>query len=194
MLAYDNTYIYLYEVCILLGERTQATPEIVGQGLQPTSTTRTNMFINCLDAVKRFFNTYIQLAGKDLRGHSIVEKGQLAHAMVVLVKLPFCTDTGLEANVWQQACDVESYLEALGERPDPVLNTIEAHESALQFKESLARIKAWYQRMRYLGTPGAPTDLKTMSPLELMEITRKEPVLDMDLRDFDFSGMDMLWD
>ena len=151
------------------------------------------MFINCLDAVKRFFNTYIQLTGKDLRGHSIVEKGQLAHAMVVLVKLPFCTDTGLEANMWQQACDVESYLEALGDRLD-VLNTIEAHESALQFKESLARIKAWYQRMRYLGTPGAPTDLKTMSPLELMEITRKEPILDMDLRDFDFSGMEMLWE
>lgn len=194
MLAYDNIYIYLYEVCIILSERTQATQEVVGQGLQPTSALRTNMFVNCLDAVKRFFNTYIQLPGKDLRGHSIVEKGQLAHAMVVLVKLPFCTDTGLEANVWQQACDVESYLEALGDRLDPVLNRAEVHESALQFKESLGRIKAWYQRMRYLGTPGAPTDLKTMSPLELMEITRKEPVLDMDLRDFDFSGMDMLWE
>ena len=152
------------------------------------------MFITCLDAVKRFFNTYIQLPGKSLRGHSIVEKGQLAHAMVVLVKLPFCTDIGLEANVWQQACDVESYLEALSDRLDPVLNRPEVHEPALQLKESLARIKAWYQRMRYLGTPGAPTDLKTMSPLELMEITRKEPVLDMDLRDFDFSSMDMLWE
>ena len=194
MLAYDNTYIYLYEVCIILSERTQATPEVVHQDLQPTSTTRTNMFITCLDAVKRFFNTYIQLPGKRLRGHSIVEKSQLAHAMVVLVKLPFCTDTGLEANVWQQACDVESCLEALGDRLNPLLNTLEAHEPALQFKESLARIKAWYQWMRYLGTPGAPTDLKTMSPLELMEITRKEPVLDMDLRDLDFSGMDMLWE
>ena len=191
MLAYDNIYIYLYEVCIMLSERTQATPEIVSPGLQPTSSTRTNLFIKCLDAVKTFFNTYLQFPAEELRSHSILEKGQLAHAMVVLVKLPFCTDTGLEANVWQQACDVESYLEALSE---PVHNKTEMHESNLQFKESVARIKAWYQRMRYFGTPGAPTDLKTMSPLELVEITRKEPVLDMDLRDFDFGGMDILWE
>lgn len=191
MLAYDNIYIFLYEVCIMLNERSQATPEIVSQELQPTSSTRTNLFIKCLDAVKAFFNTYLQIPATELRGHSILEKGQLAHAMVVLVKLPFCTDTGLEANVWQQACDVESYLEALSE---PVHTKSEMHESNLQFKEAVARIKAWYQRMRYFGTPGAPTDLKTMSPLELVEITRKEPVLEMDLRDFDFSGMDMLWE
>ena len=194
MLAYDSIYISLYEVCIVLSERTQATPEIVCQGLQPTSTMRTNLFINCLDAVKKFFNTYLQLSAMDLRGHSIVEKGQLAHAIVVLVKLPFCTDTGLETSVWQQACDVESYLDALIDSLDLVPNKTELHGTTSQFNDSLARIKAWYQRMRYLGTPGAPTDLKSMSPLELIEITRKEPVLDLDLRDLDFGSMDMLWD
>lgn len=194
MLAYDNIYIYLYEVCIVLSERTQATPEIVCQGLQPTSPMRTNLFINCLDAVKKFFNTYLQISAIDSRGHSIVEKGQLAHAIVILIKLPFCTDTGLEASVWQQACDVESYLDALIDRLDLVPNKSEVPESISQFKDALARIKAWYQRMRYLGTPGAPTGLKSMSPWELIELTRKEPVLNMDLRDLDFGGMDMLWD
>ena len=194
MLAYDNTYIYLYEVCIILGERTQATPEIICQGLQPTSTTRTNLFINCLDAVKNFFNRYIQLPAKDMRGHSILEKGQLAHAMVVLVKLPFCTDTGLEASVWQQACDVESYLEALSDRVPRAHTQTETHDSHWQFRDSVSRIKAWYQRMLYFGSPGTPTDLKTMSPLELREITRNEPILDMNLTGSDFSGMDILWE
>ncbi len=191
MLAYDNTYIHLYEVCIILGEQAQATPETVSQGLQPTSTTPTNLFINCLDAVKNFFNRYLQLPAKELRSHSILEKGQLAHAMVVLVRLPFCTDTGLEASVWQQACDVESYLEALCYRVD---HSHTKTESLWQFRDSVSRIKAWYQQMLYFGTPGTAPDLKTMSPWELVEITRKEPVLDMDLSGFDFSGMDMLWE
>ena len=194
MLAYDNIYIHLYEVCIILGERTQATPEIVSQGLQPNPATRTNLLINCLDAVKKFFNRYLELPAKDLISHSILEKGQLAHAMVILVKLPFCTDTGLEASVWQQACGVESYLEALSERVDRVLTKTDMREAHWQFRDSVSRIRAWYQRMLYFGTPGAPTDLKTMSPLELVEITRKEPVLDMNLSDFGFSGMDMLWE
>ena len=194
MLAYDNTYIHLYEVCIVLGEGTQATPETVSQGLQPTSTSRTNLFINCLDAVKSFFNRYLQLPATELRSHSVLEKGQLAHAMVVLVKLPFCTNTGLETSVWQQACDVESYLEALSDRVDRIHTKTETHESLLQFRDSISRIKAWYQRMLFFGTPGTPTGLKTMSPLELVEITRKEPILDMNLSDFDFGGMDMLWE
>lgn len=193
MLAYDNTYIHLYEVCITLGERTQVTPETGDQGLQPISTTRTNLFINCLDAVKNFFNRYLQLPGEELRSHSILEKSQLAHAMVVLVKLPFCTDTGLEKSVWQQACDVESYLEALSDCVGRVPTQVERHELHWQFRDSVSRIKAWYQRMLYFTTPGTPAGLKTMSPLELVEITRKEPVLDMDLSDFDLNGMDMLW-
>ena len=194
MLAYDNTYIHLYEVCIVLGERTQATPETVSQGLQPTSTTRTNLFINCLDAVKNFFNRYLQLPPKESMSHSILEKGQLSHAIVVLVKLSFCTDTGLEASVWQQACDVESYLEAISDRLDCIPTKTGMHGALWQFKDSIARIKAWYQRMLYFSTSGTPALLKTMSPLELMEITRKEPVLDMNFSDFDFSGMDVLWE
>ena len=194
MLAYDNTYIHLYEVCIALGERTQATPETVSQGLQQSSTTRTNLFINCLDAVKTFFNRYLQLPPKEAMSHSILEKGQLSHAIVVLVKLSFCTDTGLEASVWQQACDVESYLEAIGGRMDGIHTKTGMHGAQVQFQDSIARIKAWYQRMLYFNTSSTPAVLKTMSPLELMEITRKEPVFDMDFSDFDFSGMDVLWE
>ena len=191
MLAYDNTYIHLYEVCIILGERTQATSGTVSQGLQPTSTTQTNLFIKCLDAVKNFFNRYLQLPSEESMSHSILEKGQLAHTMVVLVKLAFCTDTGLEASVWQQACDVESYLEALSDRMDRIHAKTEVH---WQFKDSISRIKAWYQRILYFSTPGTPAVLRTMSPLELVEVTRKEPVLDMNFGDFDFSGMDVLWE
>ncbi len=194
MLAYENTYIHLYEVCVMLRERTKAAPENVGQGLQPISTTRTNLFIHCLDAVKNFFNTYLQLPAKEARNHCILEKGQLAHAMVVLIKLPFCTDTGLEVSVWQQACDVEFYLGALSDRVDRIHPKTEMHESHCQFRDTISHIKAWYQRMLYSGTSGTPADLQTMSPLELAEIASKEPVLDIDLSGFDFSGMDMLWD
>ena len=194
MLAYDNTYIHLYEVCIVLGERTPMTPETVSQGLQPDSLTRTNLFINCLDAVKNFFNRYLQIPQKEAMSHSILEKGQLSHAIVVLVKLSFCTDTGLEASVWQQACDVESYLEAISGRLDGYSNKTGMPEAQLQFQDSIARLKAWYQRMLYFSTPSAPAVLKTMSPLELMDITRKEPVFNMDFSDFDFSGMDVMWE
>ena len=194
MLAYDNTYIHLYEVCIALGERTQPTPETVGPGLQPTCTTRTNLFINCLDAVKNFFNRYLQIPQKESMSHSILEKGQLSHAIVVLVKLSFCTDTGLESSVWQQACDVESYLEAISGRLDGIPTRTGMPEARLQFQDSIARIKAWYQRMLYFSTSGTPMVLKSMSPLELMEVTRKEPVFDIDFSDFDFSGMDVLWE
>ena len=188
MLAYDNTYIHLYEVCIVLDEGTQATPETASQGLQPTSTTQTNLFIKCLDSMKNFFNRYLQIPAENLWSHSILEKGYLAHAMVILVKLPFCTDTGLEASVWQQACDVEFYLEALSDRIDRIHAKTQMH---WQFKDSISRVKAWYQRMLYFSTPATPIVLKTMSPLELVEVARKEPVLDMNLGDFDFSGMDM---
>ena len=178
----------------MLGERTKVAPENVGQGLQPTSTTRTDLFVHCLDAVKNFFNTYLQLPAKELRSHSILEKGQLAHAMVVLLKLPFCTDIGVEVSVWQQACDVESYLGALSDRVDRIHPKTEMEESLCNFRDTLSRIKAWYQRMLYFGTSGTPTGLQIMSPLELAEIAGKEPVLDIDLSGFDFSGMDMLWE
>ena len=153
---------------------------------------RTNLFINCLDAVKNFFNRYLQLPATELRSRSVLEKGQLAHAMVVLVRLPFCTNTGLETSVWQRACDVESYLEALSDRVGRSHAETETHESLSQFRDSVPRIRAWYQRMLYFGTPGTPTGLKTTSHLELVEITGEKPILDMNLSGFDFSGMDML--
>ena len=193
MLAYDDAYIYLYEVCILIGERTDTASESSVQDSQPTNTARTTLLIHCLEAVKSFFNRYFQLSEDEVRSHSFVEKGQLAHALVVLIKLPFCTDTGLDAASWRQACDVETYLEALSECIDRVQPKSDLCESYWQFRDTAARIKAWYQRMMFFGTAGATEDFKNMSPLHLAEIARKEPLLTMDFSGFDFSSMETMF-
>lgn len=192
MLAYDYAYVYLYEVCIMIYERTEEASRDASHRPQLVSTTRATLFIKCLEAVKNYLNRYLVVPSLELKGHSIIEKGQIMRSLIVLIRLSFCTDLGLEISAWRQACEVENYIDALIEHVESVNKT----DNPVHYEQqrlSCSLIKAWYERMILFETSGTPSAVKGMSPLQLVDILKQEQTFCMDFNCMDFSDMNMLF-
>lgn len=125
----------------------------------------------------------------------MLEKGLVAHAIIVLIKLAFCTNTGPEAFSLRRACNVAYYLDALGAQVGSISITpvhAEHHDSFYKFRVLAERIKAWYERAESLEpidfSEMKPSDLK--DPLQLAQIGKYgEP-----LTNFDVGNLDLLFD
>ena len=170
-----------------------AGDDLKAQELQRGPNMRTTLLFDCLEATKTFLDQYLQLPRQEVMGHSILQKGQIAHALVVLMKLAFSPNPGLEVSSWRQACRVEHYLDALGERAGCVGTDHDVHDAFWHFKKIARLLKAWYQRIEMSGTSGSPAELKGMSPLQFAEIVRDDSSFNIDFTSMDFGGMDFLF-
>ncbi|MCJ1458354.1 hypothetical protein MMC28_008726 [Mycoblastus sanguinarius] len=202
MLAYDSVCIYLYEVSLHVTSPPRQVPENGGFNQPQSSTALTNLLVGCLEATKTFLDNYLELPAHVVERHSMLEKGYLSHAIVVLIKIAFSTTPGIESLQMRKACNVTYYLDALARLARTIggisSETAEAdhRDSFWQFYEISMRIKAWYERMNILGQDGTTSDLKGMSLLQLAEITKDELPIDWDLGDIDFTFLEgtNLWE
>ena len=191
ILAYQNLYIHLYEVCLMTKE--PIGDDLKAQELQRGPNMRTTLLLDCLEATKTFLDQYLQLPRQEIMGHSILQTGQIAHALVVLMKLAFSPNPDLEVSSWRQACRVEHYLDALGERAGYVGTDRDVHDAFWHFKKIAGLLKAWYQRLEMSGTSSSPAELKGMSPLQFAEIVRDDSSFNIDFTSMDSGGMDFLF-
>ena len=190
LLAYDKTCIYLHQVSL------QVSPDInpsavADADLQPNYSPRINLLIGCLEATKSFLNRYLQLPPKAIEHHSMLEKCLFAEAMMVLIKLSFCTIPGREPFPFRQACNVPYYCDAIGAHIRSISVTsvhAQHHDSCNELNVRAQRIKAWYERASSseptIFPEIKPFDLK--EPSQLMEIAKEEPLIKFDIGNLDF--------
>lgn len=125
----------------------------------------------------------------------MLEKGSVAHASLVLIKLAFCTNPGPEPFPLRQACKVPYYLDALGAHIGSISVTSahgEYHDSVHKFKVTAERVKAWYERAELLESTTfsemKPSEFK--EPLQLAEIAKDE---EERLMNFDIGSVNFLF-
>ena len=190
LLTYDKTCIYLHQVSLQVSlDKSSST--ISDADLHRNYASRINLLIGCLEASKSFFNKYLQLAPKVVEHHSMLEKCSIAQAIMVLIKLSFCTIPGREPFPFRQACNVPYYLDALSAHVGNISVTsahAKHHDSSNEFNGRIERIKAWYERAESLEPTlfpeMNPSDLK--EPSHLMEISKEAPLMNFDIGNLDF--------
>ena len=191
LLAYDSTCIHLYQVSLHVSP--EKMPSISSDPEVPKHFgARMNLLIGCLEATKSFLDRYLRLSPTIIEHHSMLEKSQVAHAGLVLIKLAFCTTPGPETFPLRQACNVPYYLDALGAHVGSISVTsaqADYHDSFHKFKVVTQRVKAWYERAESFGSTVfsemKPFDIK--EPLQLAEIAKdEEPLMNFDIESMDF--------
>ena len=190
LLAYDKTCVYLHQVSLQVSP--DISPSTVADAdLQQSYSTRINLLIGCLEATKAFLNRYLQLPPKAIEHHPILEKCSFVEAIMVLIKLSFCTIPGREPFPFRQACNVPYYCDAIGAKIRSISATsvhAQPHDSYNEFNVRAQRIKAWYERASSLEPTifpeMKPSDLK--EPSHLMEIAKEEPLMNFDIGNLDF--------
>ena len=191
LLAYDRICIHLHQVSLhVFPDKGPST--ISNHELHKHSSIRINLLIDCLEVTRSFLDRYLQLSPHTVEHHSMPEKSSVALAILILIKLAFCTDTGPEPFPLRQACNVPYYLDALGAQVGSISVTsahAEHHDSFHKSKVVGERIKAWYERAESLEptifSEMKPSDLKV--PLQLAEIAKdEEPLMSFDIGSMDF--------
>lgn len=190
LLAYDKTCIYLHQISLQVSP--DSSPSTVAQAdLQQNSSARINLLIGCLEATKSFLNRSLQLPPKAIEHHSMLEKCTFFEAIMVLIKLSFCTIPGREPFPFRQACNVPYYLDAISAHIHSISATsvhAQHHDSFNEFNLRAQRIKAWYERASSseptIFPEMKPSDLK--EPSQLMEIAKEEPLMNVDFGNLDF--------
>ncbi|KAF6227633.1 hypothetical protein HO173_012073 [Letharia columbiana] len=190
MLAYESTCVYLHEVSLHMEHSFATSPVPLGREAGDSSQRRISLLLSCLEATKSFLDYFLQIPPRLILRHCTFERGRLAHAVTVLIKIAFCASPGLENFPLREACNVSYYLDALTEH----LGSMSANlpddgcpDSFSAFKAMGERIKSWYERMEFFEQVGSPSDLKDMSPLQFVEIAKEEQSTNFDLSNLDFS-------
>ena len=195
LLAYDNTCIHLHRFTLHLSpDKSPSTSQ--DSELYIHSGARMNILIGCLEATKSLLDRYLQLSQHIIEHHSMLEKGPVAHALLVLIKLAFCTNPGHEPFPLRQACNVRYYLDTLGSHIGGI-STIPAnaeHRDQFQMFRMIAeRVKAWYERAESLE----PTIFSEMRQSDLKETFQlakiakdEEPLMNFDPESLDFLFVD----
>ena len=203
-LAYENALIYLYEVILHIPAPSTSTGTS-SNNLGLLLTKHNILLARCLEVTKAFMDFYVQIPLQKAEQQTTIEKGYLAHAAIVLVKLAFNT-VGATHEIpfpLRKACNVSQYLEKLADpqrhpnTPSGCQDKGEDDDSMAHIRDQILRMKAWYDRMEYMNEDGNVEDLKGMSPLQLQEIAKRElPPLEIDWAAMDFMSFDVtnLWD
>lgn len=192
-LTYENTNIYLHEVALHMEHSVATSSVLRGREAADLSQRRIRLLLSCLEATKSFLDCFLQTPAELIGRHSTMERGQLAHAATILIKLAFSTNLGLDNFPLREACNVSYYLDALAEH----LGSISARlpddgcpDSFSVLKTMTERIKSWYESTEFFEQAGSPSDLKDMTPLQFVEIAKEEQSMSFDLGNLDISFLD----
>ena len=193
LLQYNSACIRLHQVSLYVYPD-KSVSEMSDPELLRTSGVRMNLLVGCLEATQSLLDRYLQLSPYVIEHHSMMEKSTIAYAIIVLIKLAFCTDPGTEDFPLRQASSVPHYLDALGALVGSISVTAahaEQHDSFRRFKLLAERVKDWYERAQSLE-PTVFADMKPSElkgPLQLVEIAKIEDPL----FNFDIGGLDFLF-
>lgn len=160
------------------------------RGAEDFSQRRITLLLSCLEATKSFLDYFLQLPADMVTKHSTQERGYLAHATMVLMKLAFCSNLGIENFSLREACNVLYYVDSLplqlGDLDDEYLDDGQP-DSFVSCKIMAERVKSWYERTEFYEQTGTPSDLKDMSPLQFVTIAKEEQLMNFDFTTMDFS-------
>lgn len=176
LLACDSVAIYLYEVCFHLADSGAFSGKDIASMPQATSIL-VKLLWACLMAVNKFFDRWIRLSSVDIVAGTSIEKGRLAHALLVLIKLAFVRIPDHEGFPLRDACNISCYLDLIGAKVAEQSVTppgIEPQDCFSQFQSMIGFIKMWYERIAAMGTSGSSDELKGTNPLQLPEIAKAE--------------------
>ena len=168
-------------------------PASLRREAEDSSQRRINLLLSCLEATTSFMDCFLRIPPEILVKHSTLERGQMAYAVTVLLKLAFSTNLGLEKFPLREACRVTYYIDAMVEHLGSASANIAdagSEDSPASFKPMAERLKCWYERTEFFEQVGAPADLKDMSPLQFIEIAKEEQMMNFDLSSLDFSFLE----
>ena len=195
LLQYDSACIRLHQVSLYV-DPDKSVPEMSDPESVRNSGVRMNVLVGCLEATRSLLDRYLQLSSYEIEHHSMMEKSTLAYAIIVLIKLAFCTNPGTEPFPLRQASSVTYYLDALGALIGSISVTAadaQQHDSFRRFTLLTERVKAWYERAQS-SKPTTfvemkPSELK--GPLQLVEIAKiDDPLFNFDMGSLDFLLID----
>lgn len=194
-LAWLHAWVYLYEVALHI------PPPVLQSGsscdLSQDSGTRGHLvskhsllLTRCLEHTKNLMDHYVNLSLEQVLKNTLVEKGYLAHATMLLIKLAFSTANGIPQNPFplRKACDVSNYLYLLanrGGRLEAALDSgdnIWVRDHLVQFRDKILRLKSWYDRMEFYGTEGADA----APPSGMLQLQYFDEIMDRELPPLDF--------
>ena len=188
-LAILHIRVYLYEIALHVpppSVPTSGSLSSLEDGLLATK--YTNLLMQCLEKTKALMDFYIRMPIECFEKHTLLEKGYLGQAIIVLLKLAFITTGGVPENPFplRNDCNISHYLDCLA---DPSRNP---HASTWQFRDKMLRLKSWYDRVEYFNHDDGIQDMKNLSPSRLEEIAKGElPLFDMDWSTMDLMNFDI---
>lgn len=140
---YHNAEIHLYEPSI----QKISDTAYGGQSFQ-----RVDFLYACLLACQSFFDVYLKLSPNSFSNFSIVNFGQMAHALAVYVKLSLLDATGWDLQHIRQTSNVSTLLHQLTQRFEEASRTIDSRQqmSGTDAFSRVARklrwVKGWYDK------------------------------------------------
>lgn len=154
---------------------------------------RITQLLSCLEATKSYLDCFLQIPPALCARLSTPEKGSLAHAIMVLIKLAFCSNLGSDNFSLREACNVSYYVDALAEHMGRArVNEFDdgTPDSFSALKKMAERVKDWYERTEFFEQAGTPSDLKDFSPIQFVRIAKEEQLLNLDFSNMDFSFLE----
>ena len=189
-LTCENTNIYLHEVALYMEHSVTISSVPGGHEAADLSQRRIRLLLSCLEATKSFLDYLLQIPVAIILRQSTMDRGQLAHAATVLMKIAFSKNLGLDNFPLREACNVSYYLDAVVGHLGSTSASLPDDGSPDSFsalKIMAERIKSWYESTEFFEQVGSPSDLKDMSPMQFVEIAKEEQSMNFDLDNLDFS-------
>lgn len=183
---------------------------------------RNRLLVDCLAAAKRYLDGFLALPPAATRMDMLVDKSQVAHALVILIKLSLCPHAGDAFPRLRQACRVPHYLDAMIARSYAMSDSVRGGSSSgaggagvtaatagvvavedpyRLFGRTMERLRGWYERREVLAPGAGPgAELVSMSPMQVVNSSAEEDaqrqMFDFDLDKLDFmflNGSDTFW-
>ena len=193
-LAYEKVNIYLYEVSLHMDHFFTTSPGPLSR--EASHQWRTSLLLSCLDATKSYLNCFLRVPPEEIVKQSTFEKGELAYATGVLMKIALCSNSGFDAVSLRQACNVSHYLDAVGEHLGKsaasanIPDDAGCPDSFSGFKIMAGRLKSWYESTEFFEPTGTTSSINSMSALQFVEIAKQETLINFDLGNMDFSFLE----
>ena len=183
MSIYDAAWMTLYGVSLYMNEVVDRPCLFEGNSAQ-SCTIRTRLLLNCLEVTKRYLDRYLRLPLVVIKRYTCIEKMQLAHAIVVLIKLSFCTHTNLGLR-FRQACKVPYYLGAIAAYAGKISSTPvdgDHHDSFRVFERLMTHLSAWYERLDPIELEKG-SRLIALSPMQIIKLSEEDALVNFNFND-----------
>lgn len=206
---YDSVFISLYEVALYMHVPENHTTAAAAAAAATTTTQdfpcqrstshnakilKVRLLLSCLEATKSFLNRYLRLPDDSIRKHTACEKGQLVHAVLVLLKLSMCTSGGSEALRFSEACDVRYYLDAIAARSAALAasttNSPDYPDNFWHFEQIIRRVKSWYEQTEAKQHEDVSPGFVDTSPLRLLTLSDEAIHGELSFNDLEFMLFD----